>query len=57
MLTPPAAMLAPACAYFLLSSLVRKIVDIIHPGVANVSKSELGEMIAKVSSVALPYVG
>lgn len=27
----------------------RKVVDIIHPGVANVSKTELGEMIAKVS--------
>lgn len=31
------------------ASPARKVVDIIHPGVSNVSKSELGEMIAKVS--------
>eukprot|EP00752_Nemacystus_decipiens_P016298 g14575.t1 len=30
------------------------IVDIIHPGVANVSKSELGEMIAKKFRVSDP---
>lgn len=43
----PAATLAFVRPFAL--SFVRKIVDIIHPGVANVSKSELGEMIAKVS--------
>lgn len=41
----------------LLSCLVRKIVDIIHPGVANVSKSELGEMIAKVSPNTGSFTG
>lgn len=30
-----------------------QVVDIIHPGVANVSKAELGEMIAKVRESAV----
>ena len=31
---------------------MQQVVDIIHPGVSNVSKTELGEMMAKVSGLA-----